>query len=75
MKKFWYKPPKWDKKLTICAIESGFEAIYVEEDDFGKAKELSRLPIISQNKLADLVLGRDAAEIVIKNKESQERVV
>ncbi len=75
MKKFWYKVPHWDKKLITTAIESGFKAIYVPEGCVSKAKELSKIQVISPDKDADLVLGRDVEEVVIESQESEKKIV
>ncbi|MFA6171660.1 MAG: 3-dehydroquinate synthase II [Patescibacteria group bacterium] len=74
-KKFWYQPPNWDKKLITAAIESGFEAIYVAEKDIEKTRELSRAKIISTKAPADFIIGENADEVKIENKECENRVV
>ena len=75
MKKFWYKLPHWDKKLATLAIESGFEAIYADAENIDKIKELSRVKIIAQSNKADLEIGKDIAEVFLKNKESEDEAI
>ncbi|MCK5044713.1 3-dehydroquinate synthase II, partial [Candidatus Parcubacteria bacterium] len=53
----------------------GFKAIYVPEGCVNKAKELSKIQVISQDKEADLVLGRDVEEVIIESQESEKKVV
>ncbi|MCK5460148.1 3-dehydroquinate synthase II, partial [Candidatus Parcubacteria bacterium] len=74
-KKFWYKLPYWDKKLATLAIESGFEAIYVDVENIDKIKELSRVKIIAKNAKADLEVGKNVAEVFLKNKESEDEAI
>ncbi|MBD3245024.1 MAG: 3-dehydroquinate synthase II [Candidatus Moranbacteria bacterium] len=74
-KKFWFKPKKWDKSLITLAIESGFDGIYVEKEMVEKTKALSKVKVISKSKKADLVLGKDVKEVVIKSKQSEKKAV
>ena len=75
MKKFWYKAPKWDKKLITTALETGFDAIYTEKENVLEVKELSRVNVISDSDQADLILGKDVVEEFLDTKEDEEKVV
>lgn len=75
MKKFWYKAPYWDKKLITVALESGFSAVYVPDGYAEKVKELSKTQVISKDKEADLVLGRDLKEVIIESQKSEQEIV
>jgi 3-dehydroquinate synthase II len=75
MKKFWFKPTKFKKELITLAIESGFEGIYVRPKDVDKVKALAKLKTISNDKKADLVLGKDVEEVIIKSKKSEDKVI
>lgn len=75
MKNFWFKVSEWDKKAVVTAIESGFEAIYVPEGKVDKVKELAVVNVISKDKKADMVLGKDVEEVVIDEKSKEDDVV
>lgn len=75
MKKFWYKLPYWDKKLATLAIESGFEAIFVNAENVDEIKKLSRVRIIAKSDKADLEIGKDVVEIFLKNKKSEDEAI
>jgi len=75
MKKFWFKLNKWNTDLATLAIESGFEAILVPSNDVEKLKELALITTISDNKNADLVLGKDVIEIEITKNSDEQKVI
>lgn len=75
MKKFWYKLPCWDKKLATSAIESGFDAIYVNPENIEEMKKLSRVKIIAKDKKADLEIGKKVAEIFLTDKGSEDEAI
>ncbi len=75
MKKYWFKLNKWNKNLATLAIESGFEALQVPKDVVDKLRELAVVKIISDNKNADLVLGKDVLEVEITKNADEEKVV
>ncbi|MEA2065258.1 MAG: 3-dehydroquinate synthase II [Patescibacteria group bacterium] len=75
MKKFWYKLPFWDKKLATLAIESGFEAIYVQPENIDEIKKLSRTLIISDSEKADLKINKNVAEVFLTTKESEDEAI
>lgn len=74
MKKFWFKLAKWDKKVITTAIESGFETFYVPKQDINKIKERAVVKVICDDKRANLVLGKDVAEILICSKADEKKV-
>lgn len=75
MKKFWFKINEWDKKAVTTALETGFQAIYVPEGYVEKVKELSVVDVISKDKKADLVLGKDVEEVLISSREKENEVI
>lgn len=75
MKKFWYKLPHWDKKLATSAIESGFEAIYVNSENVEEMRKLSRVKIIAKDKNADLEIGKKVAEVFLTDKGSEDEAI
>jgi len=75
MKKFWYKPPIWDKKLITTAVETGFDLIQVDSENIEKVKELSRVLVLSDGDKADLVLGKEVAEEMLETQEDEEKVI
>ncbi|MEK9165874.1 MAG: 3-dehydroquinate synthase II [Patescibacteria group bacterium] len=74
MKLFWYKPIKYNKKLIIAAIESGANAVHAPANEIKEVKSLAKTKIISASKDADLILGKNVAEVLIDGKEREEEV-
>lgn len=74
MKKFWYRASKWNKACVAAAIESGFEALYVNAEDVEKARSLSRIPLIA-TKGGDMTIGTDVFEVLIDAKEKENDAV
>lgn len=74
MKRFWYRSSKWNKSCVALAIESGFEALYVNVEDVEKARALSRVPLIAE-KGGDMTVGKDVFEVLIDEKEKEDEVV
>ncbi|MBD3238022.1 MAG: 3-dehydroquinate synthase II [Candidatus Moranbacteria bacterium] len=74
-RKFWFKPLKWDKKLITLALESGFEAFYVEPKYIDTTKELAKIKVIAKDKKADLVIGKDVYEVMITSKQAEKQAI
>lgn len=70
-KRFWYRPVRWEKGLVTAAIESGFDAIAVSDEDVARTKALASIPVIASGKDADMVLGKDVIEILVDSKEKE----
>ncbi len=71
MKKFWVDIRPWEKDLATTAIESGADALVVEEAD--RVRELSRVTTIAPD--GDLRPGEDVFEVTITDKESEDEAV
>ncbi|MFH1562506.1 MAG: 3-dehydroquinate synthase II [Nitrospirota bacterium] len=69
MKTIWVKAIPFNKEVVTTALESGVEAIWVEDGFEQKVKELGRIKTISKN--GDIKLGKDVVEIEIKGKEDE----
>lgn len=50
------------------AIESGVDAVLVNNEDIEKVKALGLISVIAEDQKSDLLLGKDVLEITIKNK-------
>ena len=71
MKRFWVDLRPWQKDLATTAIESGADALVV--DDAERVRELGRVTTVAEN--GDLVPGKDVFEIEIVDKESEEEAL
>ncbi|MFA7562757.1 MAG: 3-dehydroquinate synthase II [Methanoculleus sp.] len=71
MKQFWVSVRPWKKELATTAIESGADALAV--DDAGRVRELGRVAAIAEN--GDLVPGKDLFEVEITDKEAEEEAL
>jgi 3-dehydroquinate synthase II len=71
MKALWVDVRPWDKELATTAIESGADALVV--DDAAAARELGRITTIAPD--GDLVPGQDVFWVEIATKESEEKAV
>lgn len=69
MKTIWVKTIPFNKTVVTTALESGIDAIWVENGFEEKVKELGRIKTISQD--GDIKLGQDVVEIEIKSKEDE----
>jgi len=71
MKLFWVDLRPWRKNLATTAIESGADALLV--DDAERVRELGRVTTIAPD--GDLVPGKDVFEVEIVDKESEEEAL
>lgn len=71
MKLFWVNVRPWKKDLATTAIESGADALVV--DDAGRVRELGRVTAIAEN--GDLAPGKDLFEVEITDKETEEEAL
>ena len=71
MKLFWVNVRPWKKDLATTAIESGADALMV--DDAGRVRELGRVTAIAEN--GDLAPGKDLFEVEITDKETEEEAL
>ncbi|MDD4567653.1 3-amino-4-hydroxybenzoic acid synthase [Methanoculleus chikugoensis] len=71
MKQFWVDIRPWRKDLATTALESGADALIVEDAE--RVRELGRVTTIAEN--GDLIPGKDIFEIEIVDKESEEEAL
>ncbi|MDD1678370.1 MAG: 3-dehydroquinate synthase II [Methanomicrobiales archaeon] len=71
MKELWVDIRPWKKALATAAIESGADAVVVE--DAVEIRKLGRICTIAPD--GDLVLGKDVEEVQITDKESEQLAV
>ncbi len=71
MKQFWVDIRPWRKDLATTAIESGADALVV--DDAERVRELGRVTAVAEN--GDLVPGKDVFEVDILDKEAEEEAL
>ncbi|MDN7023433.1 3-dehydroquinate synthase II [Methanoculleus sp. FWC-SCC1] len=71
MKRFWVDLRPWESDLATTAIESGADALVVE--DAGRVRELARVTTIAPD--GDLMPGEDVFEVTITDKESEDEAV
>ncbi|HDR73696.1 MAG TPA: 3-dehydroquinate synthase II [Methanoculleus sp.] len=69
MKSFWVDVRPWDKDLATTAIESGADALVV--DEAAAVRELGRVTTVAPD--GDLVPGKDVFWVEIATKESEEK--
>lgn len=75
MKKiFWVKISPFDKKMVSIALESGVDAIWVDDEYFEEAKNLAKVNIIGEKK-GDMQVGKDLKVVKITKKEDEDDVV
>jgi len=66
MKKVWVRIAPWNKALAIAALESGADAVVLDEGDAEKMRALGRMTVVAPD--GDLVPGRDLIEMDIASK-------
>ena len=71
MKELWVDVRPWKKDLATAAIESGADALVVE--NASKVRELGRVTTVAPD--GDLVPGKDVFEIEVKDRPSEEEAV
>ena len=71
MKQFWVDIRPWRKDLATTAIESGADALVV--DDAERVRELGRVTTVAEN--GDLAPGKDIFEVDIVDKEAEEEAL
>jgi len=71
MKRFWVDLRPWRKDLATTSIESGADALVV--DDAEQVRELGRVTTVADN--GDLVPGKDLFEVEIVDKATEEEAL
>jgi len=70
MKRAWVRIAPWNKALAIAALESGADAVVLDEGDAARMRELGVMRVVAPD--GDVVLGRDAEEITIDGKQAEQ---
>ncbi|MDI6718875.1 MAG: 3-dehydroquinate synthase II [Methanomicrobiales archaeon] len=71
MKELWVDIRPFNKGIATAAIESGADAVVVEDAD--AVRELGRIVTIAEN--GDLVPGKDVFEVEVTDRESEQRAL
>jgi len=71
MKTIWVRISPWDKELAVAALESGADAVVLDEGDAPRMKELGRMTIVATD--GEIVPDRDFCEMEIRSKEDEQR--
>ena len=71
MKQVWVRITPWNKELAIAALESGADAVALDEGDSPRMAELGVMRVVSPD--GDLRPGEDALEMTIESKEDEEK--
>ena len=70
MKTVWVRITPWEKALAVAALESGADAVVLDEGDAPKMLELGRITVVAPD--GDMQPGRDILEFVIASKADEE---
>lgn len=75
MKEVWVKIGNCDKDSILSVVESGADAIWIDGSYVQEAKQLSRIPTISDSGEPDYLIGRDVFIYEIKSPQDQEKII
>jgi len=73
MKKLWIKAIPWRKEIVTTALESGADAIWVEEGLSEKARQLGRIKTVAKD--GDIKIDKDVVYIKIQTKEDEKNAL
>jgi 3-dehydroquinate synthase II len=73
MKKLWIKAVPWKKEIVTTALESGADAVWVEEGFGEKVRQLGKIKTISKD--GDIKIGKDAVYVEIKTKKDEKEAL
>lgn len=73
MKKVWVKAVPWDAAAVAAAIESGADAVVVEEGMTAAVRRLGRIRTVAPD--GDLRMGGDVVEVEIRGKADEEEAL
>jgi 3-dehydroquinate synthase II len=73
MKKVWVRVIPWNKTTVTAALESGADAVIVEEGKTADVRALGRIKTVAPD--GDFAWGRDVVEIEIRDKSDENRVL
>jgi 3-dehydroquinate synthase II len=72
-KQVWVKVIPWTVEVAQAALESGADALWVEEGLRAEVRKLGLIPTIAGD--GDLVVGRDVVERAVRGKEDEDEIV
>lgn len=73
MKKFWIKAVPWKKEIVTTALESGADAVWVDEGMSEKVKQLGRIATIAPD--GDIKIGKDIVYLQINSKQDENKAL
>jgi 3-dehydroquinate synthase II len=73
MKQLWVKIDPWDKNLVTTALESGADAVWVQEGRAAEVKALGLIRVVAPD--GDLAPGREVQEVSINSTADEAEVV
>ncbi len=73
MKKLWIKVIPWKKELITTALESGADAVWVEEGMSEKVKQLGKITTIATD--GDIKIDKDVIYLKIQGKEDEKKAL
>lgn len=73
MKKIWVKAIPWNKAVVTTALESGADAVVVEEGKSADVRKLGKIKTVAPD--GDLRLGVDVIEVEIRGKADEEEAL
>ena len=73
VKKVWVKAVPWDAAAVAAAIESGADAVVVEEGRTAEVRRLGRIQTVAPD--GDLRIGEDVVEVEIGGKADEEEAL
>ncbi len=73
MKKLWVKAIPWKKEIVTTALESGADAVWVQEGFSGKVKQLGRISTIAKD--GDIKIDSDVIYLKIQSKADEKEAL
>jgi 3-dehydroquinate synthase II len=73
MKKLWIKVIPWKKEIVTTALESGADAVWVEEGMSEKVKKLGRISTIAKD--GDIKIDKDVIYLKIQSKDDEQKAL
>ncbi len=73
MKKLWIKAIPWKKEVVTTALESGADAVWVEEGFSEKVKQLGKITTIAKD--GDIKIDEDVIYVQIRSKEDEKKAL
>lgn len=73
MKKIWVKAIPWDTSIVTTALESGADAVVVEEGKTAYVRKLGKIKTVAPD--GDFKMGEDVVELEINSKADEENAL